>query len=67
MAHWSIKKVVVRDFYISFKHMGSHPNGKTIDLSDTTTNQASDEAVYVAVTGYPDLPHICSLLISEVW
>jgi len=53
MAHWATKKVVVRDFYISFKPMGSDPNGKSIDLSDPITNQASDEAIYVAVTGRP--------------
>jgi hypothetical protein len=53
MAHWATKKVVVRDFYISFKPMGSDPNGKSIDLSNPITNQASDEAVYVAVTGRP--------------
>lgn len=53
MAHWATKKVVVRDFYISFKPMGSDPNGKSIDLSDPITSQASDEAIYVAVTGRP--------------
>ena len=53
MAHWATKKVVVRDFYISFKPMGSDPSGKSIDLSDPITNQASDEAIYVAVTGRP--------------
>lgn len=53
MAHWAKKKIVVRDFYISFKPMGSDPGGKVIDLSDPITKQASDEAVYVAVTGRP--------------
>ncbi len=53
MGHWATKKVVVRDFYISFKPMGSEPTGKTVDLSDPITNQASDEAIYVAVTGRP--------------
>jgi hypothetical protein len=33
--------------------MGSDPHAKTIDLSAPITNQASDEAVYVAVTGRP--------------
>lgn len=53
MGHWATKKIVVRDFYISFKPMGSDPSARTIDLSSPITNQANDEAVYVAVTGRP--------------
>lgn len=53
MSHWAKKKVVVRDFYISFKPMGSDPYEGAVDLSEPMINQASDEAVYVAVTGRP--------------
>ncbi|WP_155799971.1 hypothetical protein [Porphyrobacter sp. AAP82] len=53
MGHWASKKIVVRDFYISFKPMGADPNSRFIDLSDPIANQASDEAIYVAVTGRP--------------
>lgn len=53
MGHWASKKIVVRDFYISFKPMGADPNSGIIDLSDPIANQASDEAIYVAVTGRP--------------
>lgn len=53
MAHWAANKIVLRDFFISFKPMGSDPNGGTIDLSYHIANQASDEAIYVAVTGRP--------------
>lgn len=53
MAHWATRKIVVRDFFISFKPMGSDPDGRSIDLSSPITNQASDEAIYVAVTGRP--------------
>lgn len=53
MGHWATKKVVVRDFYISFKPMGADPGGSDLDLSEPISNQASDEAIYVAVTGRP--------------
>lgn len=53
MGHWASQKIVVRDFYISFKPMGAGPNSRIIDLSDPIANQASDEAIYVAVTGRP--------------
>lgn len=53
MGHWASKKIVVRDSYISFKPMGADPNSRIIDLSDPIANQASDEAIYVAVTGRP--------------
>jgi len=53
MGDWASKKVVVRDFYISFKPMGSDLGEAQIDLSEPISNQASDEAIYVAVTGRP--------------
>lgn len=53
MGHWATIKIVVRDFYISFKPMGSDPAARTIDLSVPTTHQANGEAIYVAVTGRP--------------
>lgn len=53
MGHWATKKIVVRDFYISFKPMGTDPAARKIDLSAPIVNQANDESVYVAVTGRP--------------
>lgn len=51
--HWATKKVVVRDFYVSFKPMGADPDMHWIDLSEPVIGQASDEAVYVALSGRP--------------
>lgn len=51
--HWATKKVVVRDFYVSFKPMGADPDKHWIDLSEPVIGQASDEAVYVALSGRP--------------
>lgn len=51
--HWATKKVVVRDFYVSFKPMGADPDADWVDLSEPVIGQACDEAVYVALSGRP--------------
>lgn len=53
MSHWSARRVVVRDFYISLKPLGSDGRKYGMDISAPAFGQAEGEAVYVVITGRP--------------